>query len=347
MPHPPNFLVIRRRYLGDVVLLGSLLRNLRLAHPDARVDVVVDPAYAPILVLNPDVSSVVFPPTSLLEWPGFLLEVRRRRYTHVLNFDNTERTALITAASGAAFRVGATHGSHALKGRLAYTHAVRDSASDHESRPITEYYLLALGPVGIEVKTREVRLVARRDDQDGYRRLVGSSGPVVLIHPGSRSSYRVWPAERFAAVCDRLQDEMGAQVVLVGGPQDTAVLAAIRARAKTHVLALADAPSLPQLAALASLSALFLCHDSGPMHVAAAVGTPVVALYGSQNAALFRPMGEGHTLLQAPMPCTACVAPDRCTPDDSYRNLCVQRIDVEAVMRAIRAKLQHQPSSLA
>ena len=76
------------------------------------------------------------------------------------------------------------------------------------------------------------------------------------------------------------------------------------------------------------------------MHVAAAVGTRVVALYGSQNAVLFRPPGEGHTLLQPPLPCRDCVAPDRCVPLDSYRNYCVRRITADEVFSAVRAQFE-------
>jgi ADP-heptose:LPS heptosyltransferase len=75
------------------------------------------------------------------------------------------------------------------------------------------------------------------------------------------------------------------------------------------------------------------------MHVAAAVGTPVVALYGSQNAVLFSPVGAGHTLLTPPLPCTTCVAPDKCIPADSYRNYCVRRHTVEQVYAAVAAAL--------
>ena len=75
------------------------------------------------------------------------------------------------------------------------------------------------------------------------------------------------------------------------------------------------------------------------MHVAAAVGTPVVALYGSQNTTLFRPVGEGHSLIQAPLPCTDCVAPEQCVPADSYRNYCVRRISTDQVYSAVRAQL--------
>jgi ADP-heptose:LPS heptosyltransferase len=150
---------------------------------------------------------------------------------------------------------------------------------------------------------------------------------------------RVWPSERFAAVCDRVQDELGVQVVLVGGPAERRRLAEIRGLARTHLLTPDAPPSLARFAALARASTALLCHDSGPMHVAAAVGTPVVALYGSQNAILFRPHGAGHTQLVPPLPCTACVAPEVCVPADSYRNYCVRLHSVEAVFGAVRAAL--------
>jgi len=75
------------------------------------------------------------------------------------------------------------------------------------------------------------------------------------------------------------------------------------------------------------------------MHVAAAVGTKVVALYGSQNAVLFQPTGDGHILLQPPLPCTTCVAPDRCIKEDSYHNFCVQNISLETVFEAVKKQL--------
>ena len=76
------------------------------------------------------------------------------------------------------------------------------------------------------------------------------------------------------------------------------------------------------------------------MHVAAAVGTPVVALYGSQNAVLFRPAGEGHLLLQPSLPCgAACVAPGECVPGDSYRTYCVRRLSVAEVLAGVRDQL--------
>lgn len=321
------------------MLLGSFLRNLRLHWPGAQIRVAVDRDYAPVLALNPDVNGVEIMPRRPMEWPRFLGRLRRHRFTHIFNFDNTERTALITRWTGAPFRLGLYHGGYHLKFRRLYTHAVHDPDADHETRPITEYYLRTLGQAGVPVATREVRLVPRESDISAVRRFVGAGGrPVLLVHPGSRSAWRVWPAERFAAVCDRAQEELGVQAVLAGGPADQAIIGEIRSHSRTHVLSLPEALSVPRFAAAAHLAGVVLCHDSGPMHMAAAVGTPVVALYGSQNAVLFRPAGQGHTLLQPPLPCTECVAPDKCAPLDSYHNLCVRRLSVEAVYDAVRAQ---------
>jgi heptosyltransferase-3 len=333
---PIHVLVIRRRYLGDLVLLGAFLRNLRLHWPAGRIAVLAESAYAGVLALNPDVDTVLTMPRGAAAWPGFALNLWRQGFTHVFNLDNTEGTALLSRASGAGFRLGLHHGGYRLKLRGCYTHAVNDPDELHESRPITEYYLTALAAAGVPLASREVRLVPRPADLEKWGRYVGGGGRVLLVHPGSRSPWRLWPAERFASICDRAQDELGAQVVLVGGPNDQAAVEAIRRLAKSHLLTLQEPMSIPRFAALARLSALMLCHDSGPMHVAAAVGTPVVALYGSQNAVLFRPAGDRHILVQPPLPCTDCVAPDRCVPSDSYRNLCVRRNAVETVFAAVQ-----------
>lgn len=336
----PRILVIRRRYLGDIVLLGSLLRNLRLHWPDAHLAVAVEPRFAEVLALNPDVNATLPLPARLGQWWGFLRTVRGSRFTHVLDLDNTEKTAAIARLSGAKTRVALHHGIHALKLRLAYTHVVHDPTESHENRLIPDYYLLALQPLGVPVATREIRLVPRAADLAAIRPLVGAAGRVLLVHPGSRSAMRIWPAERFAAVCDYAQDELGLQVVLVGGPAEAALVAEIKKHARTHLLTPPGALPIGRFAALASLSDAFLCHDSGPMHVAAAVGTRVIALYGSQNIALFQPMGEGHTLLQPPLPCATCVAPERCVPADSYKNLCVRNIAVERVKAAVAAAIR-------
>jgi ADP-heptose:LPS heptosyltransferase len=341
-PHP-KILVIRRRYLGDVVLLGSLLRNLKLHWPECRIVAAVEPGYSGILGLNPDVDGILSPPVAAFAWPGFVRRLRSEAFTHVLDIDNTERTALVSRLSGAPMRVALHHGTHPVRMSSLYTHVVYEPQEEHENQPITEYYLKALGPAGVPVVTREIRLVPRQADIEQWSRLVGSQGRTLLVHPGSRSPMRLWPAASFASVCDRVQDELGVQVVLAGGPAESELLAQIKGLMRTHVIVPGAIKTQPLFAALARASDALLCHDSGPMHVAAAVGTPVVALYGSQNSKLFCPAGPGHRLVVPTQPCTGCLAPQTCVPADSYRNLCVRRNPVEDVFASVRAVLQALP----
>ncbi len=343
-----RILVVRRRYLGDIVLLGPVFANLRREWPDAHLAGLVEPAYAPVLAMNPDVNEIIALPASRLGWPAFLARLRRAGFTHVLDLDNNERTALLSRLTGARVRVALSH--HGTRWRAAYTHEAYDPPSRHEKRSIVDYYLESLAPLGVPVVTREVRLVPRAAELASTARIVGrpladaapasaSGRPTVVVHPGSRSNWRRWPAENFAAVCDRVQDELGAQVFVVGGPDDQQAIAEIAARAKSHVVTLRVALPIPQFTAFARQVDLLLCHDSGPMHLAAAVGTPVVALLGSQNPVLFAPQGPGHAVLQPPLPCTTCVAPDKCIPGDSYHNLCVRNITADRVFGAVKSAL--------
>lgn len=343
MPAAPHILVIRRRYLGDIALLGSFLRNLRLYWPDARIGVLTEAPYTALLALNPDVTGAIALPGTLTAWPKFIRKIRRAGFTHVFDLDNTDKTALVTRLTGAPAR----HAFHLENVRRhfpgLYTHTTFVGAVAYSAQHITATYLSMLATAGVPVATRESRLVPRPADVEAMAALVrgpNSTAKKILLHPGSRSPYRVWPAENFAALCDRIQDELDAQIFLVGGPAEQPTLAAIRAAAKSHLVVIDRPLPIGQFAALASQFDLMLCHDSGPMHVATAVGTKVVALVGAQNITIWGPVGDGHRVLQAAQPCgAACVAPHDCSPGDSYKNLCVRRITVADAFTAVRAAL--------
>lgn len=348
MADAPRVLLIRRRYLGDVVLLGSVLRNLRLHWPHARIDLLTERAYAGVTALHPEANAALSFPARWSEWPAFIRALRAARYSHVLDFDNTERTALVMRLTGAAVRATFDRELIVHRWPRLYTHTARVTNAFYDTHHITETYLALPAAIGVPVVTREVRLAPRESDLAAAARLTG--GPRtpgadrprrILLHPGTRSEFRRWPAENFARVCDRAQDELGAQVFLVSGPGEENVAHAIRRAAKTHLVTLKPLTTPGALAALAAQCDAFLCHDSGPMHVAAGVGTPVVALFGSQNATLWRPLGEKHTLLQTSLPC-ACLgaaAPSPCTAADSYRSHCVRKISVDEVFHTLSRAL--------
>ena len=350
MPAAPRILLIRRRYLGDIVLLGSVLRNLRLHWPEAHLTVLTEPAYSGVLSLNPDVNGALVFPRDVFGWPQFIRALRRARFTHVLDFDNTERTAAVTRLTNARVRAAFDRELITFRWRWCYTHAAKVTNPFYDSHHITETYLALPAAIGVPIVSREVRLVPHADDLAAATKLLGGdfAGSAtrrtkrVLVHPGSRSPFRVWPAERFAAVCDRLQDELGAQVFLTAGPHEQPLVEAIRGHARTHLVVTDTPRHIGGFAALLSKFDVFLCHDSGPMHIAAAVGTPVVALFSSQNATIWHPLGDKHAVLQTPLPC-ACIgdaAPTPCLKSDSYRSYCVRMLSEDQVYGAIAARLR-------
>ncbi|KXU35906.1 hypothetical protein AXK11_05085 [Cephaloticoccus primus] len=364
-PDRPRLLLIRRRYLGDIVLLGSVLKNLRLHWPTAQIALLADRAYAPVAALHPEVDRVRSFPAKLTQWPRFIRELRCTRFTHVFDFDNSDRTALVTRLTAAPIRLTYEREGQTFRHRWAYTGSVKLRERDFCSQHITETYLQLIAASGVSIRTREVSLPPRPADLAHTQRFAAphsattpaSPGgptdtgrafhtavqrPRILVHPGSRSRYRVWPAERFAAVCDRLQDELDAQVFLVAGAGERGTAQAIRAAAQSHLVLIDEALSIGGLAALCSRFDLMLCHDSGPMHLAAAVGTPVVALFGSQNAANWSPLGQGHQVLQTALPCTCLPdTPTPCQKDDSYRSYCVRKLSPETVFNACAQSLAY------
>jgi heptosyltransferase-3 len=336
----PRILVTRRRYLGDVTLTAPVFRNLRLHWAEARIVGLTDAPFADVLTLNPDVDDVWAHPTRAAAWPGFLLKLSCARFTHVFDLDNRGRSALAAAATCAPFRMVLHRNEEPVLHPKVFNHVVHVARDEYEQRWIPEYYLQSLIAADVPVKSRDVRLAPREADLAFFRTQL-EPGRNLLVHPGSRRPERIWPAERFAAVCDLAREKLGARIVLTGGAQEQPQLEEIRNHMR-HAPMRLDAPlSIPRFAALARYCSLLLCHDSGPMHIAAAVGTRVVALHGSQKLRQFHPAGDGHTLLQPSLPCdAACVAPNECVRGDSYHSFCVRRIEVEEVFEAVRAKFE-------
>jgi heptosyltransferase-3 len=335
----PSVLLIRRRYLGDLVQLGTVLRNLRLHWPTARLTVLTERAYAGVFAMNPDADAVLPFPRNLADWWKLWRQLRAAHFTLVLDFDNRDKTALLTRLTGAANRYALHHGSPAHLGWL-YTGQEIIPVKFFDDHHIIDFYHRLAIRAGVPIANRDVTLHPLPADLVFVRSLPELAGlptdrPRVLVHPGSRSAFRVWPAENFAAVCDRLQADKLASVTLVAGPGDAPLIDAIQRAIRTPVVCLRQTFSVPQLGALFASFDLLLCHDSGPMHVAAAVGTRVVALFGSQSPQVFGPTGSGHIMLSPPLPCKNCVAPDVCQRDDAYHNYCVRNITTDKVYTAV------------
>ena len=325
-----SILVIRYSALGDVVLATSVLEPLRRRFPGARIEWVTSPAYASILEGLPDVARV-----HRLEGPGVrgaakLARSLRGRFDLVVDLQNKVKSAVVARAA-APRRIGSRRRTP-LRAALSLVGFDPPRVGSHA----TELYAEALRPLGVDKAGRmQVHLSPQARALAGET-LRGAARPRVAVSPGASQATKRWPAERFAEVAQALS-AAGASVVLAGGPADRPALEAFRAACRAPVAA--DLTALPVdalAAALAEVDLLVAC-DSGPVHLASAVGTPVLAIFGPTSAERWGPRPPGRALSLC-LPCAPCSnhGGARC-PERHHR--CMLDLGAQAVTAAAREML--------
>jgi heptosyltransferase-2 len=282
----PKILIVRYSALGDVVLATCVLDPLLEAFPGAHIEWVTDALYAPLLAGLPQIAAVH---TLGREGPQAALLLRdrlRRRFDIAIDLQNKIRSAIITRAAAPrhlTFRRRTT--GRAL---LAILGSDRPLARAHA----TQLYAEALAPLGIGGPGPLHIHLSRSAQALAGDALGRSRKPLVAIAPGARWTTKRWPAERFAAVGDALAAD-GASLVLTGGPGDRDAFAAVCAHLRSPVAADLSLLPVDALAAALARAQLLIACDSGPVHLAAAVGTPVLALFGPHSdPAVWGPRGE-------------------------------------------------------
>lgn len=327
-----NILVIKLRYIGDVLLATPVLHSLKAANPQSRLTVAVNRGTEDILAYHPDVDEVLaVEKESWRTQLRFLSEIRRCRFDCVIDLTDADRSAVMTWFSGAPVRIG-FNDEHRWRGVL-YTEIVNPPAGHRAERD-----LAAAKALGIEAKpSLPVLRTSALDEEEAGRLLekvaVGAGDltrPLVMLHPGARYWFKAWPAERFAELADRLTECYGCRVLVGGGPQDRTMAEEIARRARSSPTVVAGCATLLQFASMLKRCSVFIGNDSGAMHVAAAVGTPVVALFGPSNPAEWGPLTERQAVLYKGMDCRACFHPD-CRRGE---NNCMRLISVDEVFEA-------------
>lgn len=340
-----NILVIKLRYIGDVLLATPVLRVLRSRFPVARLTMAVNEGTEDVLKWNPDLDEVlVVDRGGLAQQIRFLREIRRRRFDCVIDLTDGDRSAMLSRLSGAPVRIGFNE-ERRWRGLL-YT-SVAQSGSDVIHR--MERDLEAVRILGIEPKASPLVLHTSHQDEEEAARLLGQAGldadssrPLVMLHPGARYWFKAWPAERFATLADRLADAYGCRVLVGGDARDREVAGAICARARSAPAVLAGCTTLLPFAAVLKRCALFVGNDNGPMHMAAALGVPVVALFGPSAPAVWGPRGGRTEVIYKGLDCRRCFHPTCHRGEES----CMKLISVEEVYQAcarlIRELMQNE-----
>lgn len=314
-PASQAILLIRPDHLGDMLFLTPALRGLRQALPGARLVLLAGPWSAGVVDGNQDIDEVVscaFPgfertPKGNALAPYRLLlktagELRGQFDTAVvLRFDHWWG-AWLAAAAGIPRRIGydLPETSPFLTEALPYRpgrHEVQQNAT----------LLEALAP-GVEAGLGSTQVAVRPEDRVWAAERLGQLGrPRVAIHAGAGAAVKQWPVEYWAAVAQDLV-QAGALIVLTGGPGERGLAATVAEKMQAPALDLGGQTTLGQLAAIYQQCDLVLGSDSGPLHLAVAVGVPTVHLYGPVPVAKFGPWGpsERHLVLHSPFTCAPC-----------------------------------------
>jgi heptosyltransferase-2 len=322
---PRSILVVRTSALGDVVLATSVIEPLRARFPGARLEWLTDRRYLPLLETVPGLAAV-HPFTSAGE-------VRRRlrgRFDLAIDLQNKLKTHLVVSAAGdrrVVFRRRAT--GLALLAMVGWDPPLN---GDHA----TELYARALAPLGISgAGPLRIRPPAEAIAQ-AEAALAAARPPVVAVAPGARWVTKRWPAARFAAVADDLAAQ-GASLVLTGGPDDAEAIAAFRSALRSPLAADLTSLSIGALAAALGRVSLLISGDSGPSHLATALGTPVLALFGPTSARRWGPPPPGRAITLG-LECSPCSNHGgRSCPLGHHR--CLLDLGPERVMGAAREML--------
>ena len=351
---PQDILLIRPDHLGDVLLLTPALHGLRAALPNARLTLLLGPWSTAAVHGNEDVDAVETCP-----FPGFERKTKSNAIApYRLLFDTAARLrerfdtavvlrydhwwgAWLAAAAGIPRRIGCRWPETApfLTERVPY------EAGHHEARQNARL-LEALAP-GIEERLGPSHCAVQDEDASwAAERLSGGSGARwIAIHPGAGARVKQWSVDHWANVATALHEVSGVRVVLTGGPSEQALTATIASRLSFDVLDLGGRTSFGQLAAIYRVCDLVLGSDSGPLHLAVAVGAKTVHLYGPVPAANFGPWGDParNTVIVSPFACVPCDRLD--WPADALPlHGCMAAIQPQQVVDAALRLLQPSPA---
>jgi ADP-heptose:LPS heptosyltransferase len=309
---PRNILVIDFGQLGDVVLSLPALAAVRARFPSARVTVAVGRPAAAVVELAGVADEVLSidrvalrdgpKPLSIFRIGRLVKDVRRAGFDFVIDLHSLSETNLLGYLSKAPHRLYARRPGRSLDwlSNFRPPPPVEDTTKHATAR-----YLDVIAPLGVGQVSTVPRLPTRPDADRAIEEMLrkeraGEDSPLVGIFPGAGHPSRRWPLERFAELARRLEANDRLRVVLFAGPEERALVREMRAQFPRSTL-LFDRLTIPQLVSALSRLALFVSNDTGPMHLAAAVSTPVVILMAHHPMfACYIPPGERHRVVHAP-----------------------------------------------
>jgi len=333
-------LIVRLRHIGDTVVTTPALHALRRFLPDVRIDIVLENWVAPVLEGLTDIDRIyTVDPSSPASGQRLVQQLRAERYDVAYNLNGSAPASLLTGATEAKHRVGlASHHESRMHNHIAppptvlwrtpTTHAV-------------EQILALFGYTGVPVSDRPpTRLAVTKQAADSIAQKlstarVAESQPIALIHPAGKFDSKTWAAEKYARIVEHLH-ERGIQAVAVSAPNEAKVVESLAAHARVPLVSFTGI-TLAEVNALAARARLFVGNDSSIGHIAAAMRTPSVVIFGSSYVPHWRPWASAPAeVVREEMACNPCPGA-RCTEFETPQ--CIRRIPVERVLAAVERVL--------
>lgn len=310
LPPAPRLLILKLSAIGDCLLASPLARALRERYPDAHIAWAVQEKALAVVENNPHLDEVIVWRGGVGGLISLLHTVRRSRFDVVLDVQGALKSAPVAWLSGAKWRVVSSR-AEPIARRAANCIVPIEGTPPHA----LEQYLRVASVLDIDPQTPRRLILGIGEKERAWVQQFwdNNSAPhrVVALNPASARPIKAWPAAHFAVLADLLE-ENGIRTLFVGGPNDVELVGQIENSMRRQPLNAAGKTNLRQLGALLQRCALLVSADTGPMHIAAGVGTPVVALFGPTDPRRTGPVGEGHLVLTRDLPCRPCFQQPTC-----------------------------------
>lgn len=297
-----RILLIRFKYLGDVVLTLPVAEAIKKTYPNWKVDILTSHQYTDIFLSNPNIRKILNFEDGLFKWLSLIQILRREQYDVVVDFHSSFSSWKCTLTgwlTGAPVRLRREH-----KGvSIFFTHVFppREYNKHH-----VEDYLALLEPLGVTLQCPGLMTFHSEElhrAAEIFASLDLKSYKTIALLPGARFSHKQWPTDRFASVATKLKDR-GYSPLIIGHTFDTQAVESVQRLAPT--VKKFTSSSLRELAAIFSLCSLTISNDTGLKHLAAAAGGRVIALHGHSDPNVWGPWGAGHVIVTADVSCRPC-----------------------------------------
>ncbi|MBI4547982.1 MAG: glycosyltransferase family 9 protein [Ignavibacteriae bacterium] len=351
MPSIKRILLSRLKFIGDVVLTTPIVRAVRDHYPDAYLAYCGDAEAVSLLEHNPHLNDIIafdFTKPRIIEQLRVIRELRRRKFDVFVDLFSNPRTALLAYLSGAPFRIGKE-----VKGRgKLYTHRIQD---DERPKTAIEFHYQYVKPLGVEPTHWRTEIFLTDDEKREAKNYLKWQGvdltkPVAGIHPSASWPAKMWQWERFADLITLIQSKLGAQVIITQGPKDKKLIENISQRVMGNVLIL-PVMKLRQLAAILSLLGIYISNDAAPMHIAVAVETKTIGVFGPGEENIWFPYlppfydaSGKHVALRKDVPCHPCHL-DFCNREGEGYMECMKLLSVEEVFGEVKKRLEVRGTS--